>query len=107
MTNADHLSADAEQLLERASRKPQFVGAARAFMAGRLSEAEGGARAILSAEPDNPAALLLLAEIATIAGLPDEAVTLLTKASVLLPGHRETLTKLAELLVRQCAFEAA
>ena len=51
--------------------------------------------------------MLLLAEIATIAGLPGEAVTLLTKASTLLPEHRETLTKLAELRVRQCQFKAA
>jgi tetratricopeptide (TPR) repeat protein len=51
--------------------------------------------------------MLLLAEIATIAGLPNEAIALLTEASTLLPGHRETLTKLAELLFRQCSFEAA
>ena len=103
MTSADH----PERLLEEASRRPEFVRAALAFMAGRLPEAEGGARAILASHPDDPAALLLLAEIATIAGLPGEAVSLLTKASALLPGHRETLTKLAELLVRQCRFEEA
>jgi tetratricopeptide (TPR) repeat protein len=96
-----------ERILDQASRRPEFVRAAQAFMAGQLPEAEAGARAILASDPDDPAAMLLLAEIATVAGLPGEAVALLTKASALLPGHRETLTKLAELLVRQCAFEQA
>ena len=96
-----------ERILDQASRRPEFVRSAQAFMAGRLPEAEAGARTILATDPDDPAAMLLLAEIATVAGLPGEAVSLLTKASNLLPGHRETLTKLAELLVRQCAFEEA
>ncbi|WP_426267243.1 tetratricopeptide repeat-containing sulfotransferase family protein [Sphingomonas sp. LHG3443-2] len=107
MTPADLKSADAERILEQASRRPEFVRAAQAFMAGRLTEAEHGARAIRASHPDDPAAMLLLAEIATVAGLPNEAIALLTEASSLLPGHRETLTKLAELLFRQSSFEAA
>jgi tetratricopeptide (TPR) repeat protein len=107
MTSADPNPAHAERILEQASRRPEFVRAAQAFMAGRLTEAEHGARAIRASHPDDPAAMLLLAEIATIAGLPNEAIALLTEASTLLPGHRETLTKLAELLFRQCLFEAA
>src|SRR5687768_6677052 len=107
MTLADPNQASAERILEQASRRPEFVRAAQAFMAGRLTEAEHGARAIRTNHPDDPAAMLLLAEIATIAGLPNEAIGLLTEASALLPGHRETLTKLAELLVRQCSFETA
>jgi tetratricopeptide (TPR) repeat protein len=107
MTIADHDPADPERMLEQASRRPEFVCAAQAFMAGRLTEAEHGARTILAEQSDDPAALLLLAEIATIAGLPSEALSLLTRASTLLPGHRETLTKLAELLFRQCSFQPA
>ena len=107
MTPANNEAVDAERILEQASMRPEFGRAAQAFMAGRLNEAEHLARAILSSHPDDPASMLLLAEIATAAGLPGEALSLLTRASVIVPGHRETLTKLAELLFRQCSFEAA
>ncbi|HEU0044870.1 tetratricopeptide repeat-containing sulfotransferase family protein [Sphingomonas sp.] len=107
MTAQHDRSAAADAILEQASRRPEFVQAAQAFMRGRLPEAERGARAILARHPRDPAATLLLVEIAGIAGLPAEAIALLRSVSTVLPGHRETLTRLAELLFRQSMFDEA
>lgn len=98
----EHRTADANTVrLARASADPAFARAAQAFMQGRLPEAEHGARAILSQRPGDPAALLLLAEIANVAGLPAEAIPLLRRALTILPEHGETRVRLAELLFRQ------
>src|SRR5690606_7341954 len=92
---AAHAEADAVRL---AARSPWLVEAAAAMRGRQVNRAEGLLRAHLDADPDDPQALRMLAEIAAVCGRPDEAERLLRKALGEAPGFVPLYLNLAALL---------
>jgi tetratricopeptide (TPR) repeat protein len=84
-----------------AGQRPALVTAIRHFAAGRLQRAETIARRTLATDPEDVAALCLLAEIARRANLPDEAEQLLRRALTVAPDFAEARVSLAKLLAQR------
>ncbi len=84
-----------------AARQPGFVRAWHALEAGDLGRAERGVRELLRADPNNPAALMLLAELAARLGIAHEAEATLTRVIALVPALPDARLRLAEILADQ------
>jgi tetratricopeptide (TPR) repeat protein len=99
----DNPGADAAYAAyERVSvRDPALAPAAEALYAGRLSEAEDRLRAVIVANPLNPPALRLMAEVFRRGSRHTPAEVLLAQALTLEPGHAGTRLALANVLYRQ------
>lgn len=75
-----------------------------ALKEGRLVDAEGLIRAHLENNPDDPAALLLLAEIAHRSGAEPHAEALFRRALSFAPAYQQARLALANSLSRQSRF---
>ncbi|KSB87538.1 hypothetical protein AS593_05565 [Caulobacter vibrioides] len=82
-------------------RDPALIAAASALVEGRLPDAEHGLRAYLTARPDEPAALRMLAEVAARLGRYEDAERILTQTLAFAPGFTAARHNLATLLYRQ------
>jgi tetratricopeptide (TPR) repeat protein len=91
----------AEQVVASYAREPLVADAIRNFTNGAMGVAERLVRQALSSDPENVAALLILAEIAIASGVDAEAESILRQALKLVPGHVETQIRLADTLFRQ------
>lgn len=87
--------------IEIAGQRPALAAAIRHFAAGRLQRAETIARRTIAADPEDVAALCLLAEIARCANLPDDAEQLLRRALTVAPDFAEARVGLAKLLAQR------
>jgi tetratricopeptide (TPR) repeat protein len=83
------------------ARVPALARAARAIAAGELAAAERLLRPYLQQVPDDAAAILMLADVATALGLFAEAERLLHRALDLAPDFAETRQRLATVLLHQ------
>lgn len=95
-SNAARLAA-ARRSLER----PDLLRAQQALAANRLREVEGTLRRHLAAEPEDPAALLLLAAVPAKLGLLPEAERLVRRAMAQVPDFPEAEAVLATILLQQ------
>lgn len=95
------------EAIKAASNEPALVGAARAIRAGDLKAAEHLVRPFLSRNPDDPAALRLLAEIAAQVGALDDAEKMLRRAIELAPVYASAHLKLAKVLFDKGDFPGA
>jgi len=80
---------------------PALARAAQAIASGQLATAERLLRPYLAEVPDDPAAILMLADVATALGLYGEAERLLRQALELAPDFLETRQRLASALLHQ------
>jgi tetratricopeptide (TPR) repeat protein len=99
--------AAAEAAVAAAARDPGVTAAIAAYARGDARGAERLVRRALGDDPDNPAALLLLAEIAFAAGVEGEAERLLGQVHAQLPAHREVALRYADQLFRRGEGDAA
>ena len=95
-------SADATADAARSALgKPALVAVRHALAANRLEEAERALRRHLAGEPEDAAAILLLASIPAKLGWFEEAEALLRRAIDLAPGFAEAESILATVLIQQ------
>lgn len=87
--------------IESFARVPELARSARAISSGQLAAAERLLRPYLAEAPDDPAALLMLADVATALGFFAEAERLLREALELAPDFLETRQRLASALLHQ------
>ncbi|HEX9964414.1 MAG TPA: sulfotransferase [Allosphingosinicella sp.] len=80
---------------------PALARAAQAIATGQLAAAERLLRLYLAEVPDDAAALLMLADVATAMGFFGEAERLLRQALELAPDFLETRQRLASVLLHQ------
>jgi tetratricopeptide (TPR) repeat protein len=95
------------QRIKAGTRDPVLMAAAAALVEGRLAQAEQGLRDALAANPDEPAALRMLAEVAARQGRPDEAEALLKRCVALAPSFAAARYNLATIVYRQGRSEEA
>jgi len=84
--------------VQASARSPQLLEAARAMQQRQVGEAERLLRSYLDANPDDPQALRMLAEIAAVCGHGGDAERLLRKALEAAPGFVPLYVNLAALL---------
>jgi len=89
------------QAIEASSRQPRLMTAIRDLAAGRLQAAEVAVRAFLRRDPDDVAALCLLADIAGRTGIYGESEKLYREALKGAPDYPEAKVKLAKILLLQ------
>jgi len=89
------------QAIEASSRHPRLMAAIRDLAGGRLPAAEAAARAFLRRDPDDVAALCVLADIAGRSGIYGESEKLYRKAIDSAPDFAEAKVKLAKILLQQ------
>lgn len=87
--------------IEASSRTEPVASAIRCLMDGQLPQAEQIVRAHLAHDPEDVAALCVLADIANRSGVLDQAELLLRKASSQAPAFREARFNLALILSRR------
>lgn len=87
--------------LQGFSQVPALARAAQAIAAGQLAAAERLLRPYLAEVPDDAAAILMLADLATKLGYYGEAERLLRRAMELAPDFLETRQRLATALLHQ------
>src|SRR3954463_4764376 len=95
----DEAAAAEMEAIRASSRNPQMVLAARAVLSGKLKEGERLIRSELSARPDDPAALRILAEIAARTGALEDAEAILRQAIALAPTYASARLRLVKLFV--------
>jgi tetratricopeptide (TPR) repeat protein len=98
-----HVEAAAAELdaIRASSRNPNMVQAAQAVLKGNLKEGERLIRAELSARPDDPAAIRILAEIAARTGALEDAEAMLRQAIALAPAYASARLRLVKLYVEE------
>ena len=95
-------AAEAElKAIQSFNRVPELARAARLIAQGDHNDAERLLRPWLARRPDDPAALLMLADIASAMGFFGEAERLLLRALERAPGFGETRQRLATVLLHQ------
>lgn len=87
------------EAMERASTEPLLARAAASLARLQLSQAEHALRTHLRDDPDDPSALMMLAQVAGQVGIYGEAEKLLRRVLDRLPGFVEGQLALARLLV--------
>ncbi|MEO8374197.1 MAG: sulfotransferase [Sphingomonas bacterium] len=87
--------------IEASSRHPRLMAAIRDLASGRMPSAEAAVRAFLRRDPDDVAALCVLADIAGQSGIYGEAEKLYRKAIDSAPDFAEARVKLAQILLLQ------
>jgi tetratricopeptide (TPR) repeat protein len=98
----DSEAAKAElEVIQGFARVPALARAAQAIATGQLATAERLLRPYLALAPDDAAALLMLADVATPMGFFEEAERLLRQALELAPDFPETRQRLASVLLHQ------
>lgn len=95
------------QRIKAGTRDPALMAAAVALVEGRLDAAEQGLRVALATQPDEPAAIRMLAEVAARLGRYAEAETLLRRCVDLAPGFAAARYNLATIVYRQGRSEEA
>ena len=104
----DDAAANARaQQLRAATKDPRLLEAASALCAGKLSVAEHALRTVLKAEPDNIAALRMLAETGARLGRYGDAEILLAHCLELAPSFAAARHNYAVVLHRQNRSEDA
>jgi tetratricopeptide (TPR) repeat protein len=105
------LSAEADQLELRsiavALDQPRLKDAQLAFAEDRLPDAETAVRSYLRHDPEDPAAALMLGEIANRCGAPQQAETLYRRALLLAPAYAEAGMALSLLLRDASRYDEA
>jgi tetratricopeptide (TPR) repeat protein len=89
------------EAIQSFARAPALARAAQAIAAGQLAAAERLLRPYLVEAPDDAAAILMLADVATALGFFVEAERLLRQAMELAPDFLETRQRLAAALLHQ------
>jgi tetratricopeptide (TPR) repeat protein len=89
------------QAIEASWRHPRLMAAIRDLASGRLPAAEAAVRAFLRRDPDDVAALCMLADIAGRSGIYAESEKLYRKALDSAPDFAEAKVKLAKILLLQ------
>lgn len=98
----DEEAGEAElKAIESFGRVPELARAARLIAQGDHGGAERVLRPYLAGRPDDAAALLMLADIASAMGFFGEAERLLRRALERAPGFGETRQRLATMLLHQ------
>ena len=104
---SDAADAVENAAIEASSRTEPVASAIRCLMDGQLTQAEQIVRAHLARDPQDVAALCVLADIANRSGVLDQAELLLREASNRAPAFREARFNLALIVSRRgAAIEA-
>lgn len=107
----DGLDAEADQMelkgIAAALDQPHLKEAQRAFAESRLPDAETAVRSYLREDPEDPAAALMLGEIANLCGSPQQAENLYRRALLLAPAYAEAGMALALLLRNAGRYDEA
>ncbi|QIG81050.1 tetratricopeptide repeat-containing sulfotransferase family protein [Stakelama tenebrarum] len=90
-----------------AAREPAFQQAWHALETGDLTGAERAIRMLLAKDPDNAAALVLLAELAARIGIMHEAEAALIRAIALVPDLADARLRLAAICADQGRIDSA
>ncbi|WP_374393609.1 sulfotransferase [Sphingopyxis sp.] len=89
------------QALENFARSPLLAAAADALARGDLKRAEHLLRPHLAANPDEPGALIMLAELDNMIGAYADAVSLFRRAQAVMPSFAEPRLGIATVKFRQ------
>jgi tetratricopeptide (TPR) repeat protein len=103
----DEALATDQKLIAATAYVPELARTALALRERRFRDAEELVRPWLSNNPNDPAALRLLAEVGVRAGARREAQAMLRRALDVAPGYKAARVKLASLLVEESRIDEA